>query len=136
MAHGSHHRKRSLARITAWILLALGILALVVASLHFAYAAYESSNCLKPTATDPVSGETVRRTPIDTDECRLIISRTEDRQRIDAAIAIFSIALVLAAAVRLSRAHRNTKRILLAAEATVVVVLAVTYGMLWLSSSH
>jgi hypothetical protein len=118
----SHRKKRSLTRIAAWIVLAVGIVAFAGAATQFVYLAYESGDCYEADTTDHFTGEPIRRAPIHTDECRLVISRSEDHQRIDAAIAILAIVVMSGAAVRLSKASRRTKRVVLMVEVAVVAV--------------
>ncbi len=122
MGHVSHHKKRSLTKAAAQIVLVLGALAFASSALHFAYTAYESSDCYNATKTDPFSGEPVRRSPVDSDECRLVLATSEQHQRFDAAIAVLAIVVGTGAAVRLSNSRRRTKRVVLVVELAVVAV--------------
>ena len=121
MGHVSHRGKRALAKTAARIVLVLGILAIAGAVTHFAYLAYESRDCFTAT-TDADTGLPQRRVPVDSGDCRQILSRGEDHQRIDAAIALLAIVIVIGAAVRLSNASRRTRRVVLMLEIAVVAV--------------
>jgi hypothetical protein len=121
MGHGSHHKKSSVPRRAARIALILGILAFVGATLHFIFTAYESSECYT-SSTDPETGQPQRQKPVDSGECRMIISETESHQRVDATIALVAIVFVVGGAVRLSNANRRTRRLMLIAEVAVVVI--------------
>lgn len=121
MGHGSRHRKNSVPRRAARIALILGTLAFVGAAIHFSYSAYESGQCYT-SSTDAETGLPQREMPIKSDDCRLILSRSENHQRIDAAIAMLAILVVIGAAVRLSNASRRTRRLLLIAEVALVAV--------------
>lgn len=94
------------------------------AILHFSYTAYESGQCYTADG-DSFSPETQPRIPIDSDDCRAILARTEQYQRTDATIAVLAVILIIGASVRLSKASHRTKRVVLVAEVAVVAVGAV-----------
>ncbi len=128
MGHASHHREHLLTRPAARVVVVLAALIFAGAVVHFAVTAYESRNCFTP-STDAVTGEPQRQQPIDSDDCRLVLSRSEDRQRTDATIAVLAIAVVIGAAVRLSKASRRTRRVVLVVE-IIVLVLGAVYMIL------
>jgi hypothetical protein len=128
MGQVSHRTRRSATKTAARIALALGTLAFVGVALHFGYAAHESAGCYQA-STDIFTGEPQREVPIESEECRLILSHNEEHQRVDAAIAMLAIVIVSGAAVRLSSASRRTRRIVLMVE-VVVVALGIVYTIL------
>lgn len=128
MGHGSRHRKNSGPRKAARIALFFGILTFTGAVIDFAYFAYKSGQCYTA-STDVETGEPQRQKPVDSDDCRLIISHSEDHQRMAATIAILAVVIATGAAVRLSNASRRTRRMLLVVEVAVVAV-GVVYTIL------
>lgn len=120
MGHVSHHKEHLLTRPAARIVVVLTAVIFAGAALHFAYTAYESSQCY--TGTDYFSTEPQSRQAVDSDECRLILSHSEEHQRIDASVAMLAILVAIGAAVRLSNASRRTRRVVLVVEIAVVVV--------------
>ena len=122
MGDARHHKRRSPARTAARVVLVLAALTFGGAICHFSYIAYESSQCYTADASDPFSTETQPRRPIDSGNCRAILASTEEHQRTDAAIAILAVVLMIGAAVRLSKASRRTRRLVLVAEIAVVTV--------------
>jgi predicted nucleic acid-binding Zn ribbon protein len=124
MGHESHRRKRSLRKTAARIVLVLGILAFAGAVAHFTYLAYESGDCFTAN-TDADTGMPDRRVPVDSEECRLILSHNEDHQRVDAAIAMLAIVILIGSVVRLSNASRRTRRIVFMVEVALIAVGAV-----------
>ena len=133
MGHVSHRSHRALTRAMARIALVLAALTFAGAVIHFSYIAYESSQCYTEVSDDPLSHESRDREPVDSDECRLILASSEERQRIDAAIAVLAIVVGSGAAVRLSSASRHTQRVILLAE-VIVVAVGVVYTVLLASA--
>ena len=129
MGHVSRRKERSLTRIAARILLVLGIAAGVGAILDFAYSAYRTSLCYETNAGE-YSDSIAPRVPVDSNECRLTISRGDVRQRRDAVIAILAIVVGIGAAVRLSSASHRTRRLVLVAEVVAVAVGAIYFALL------
>ena len=121
MGHASHHKRPSLTRTAARIVLVLAAVTFGGAVVHFSYTAYESGQCYTADA-DPISTQTHPRRPLDSGDCRWIIASSEEHQRTDAAIAILAVVLMIGAAVRLSKASRRTRRFVLVAEITVVTI--------------
>ena len=121
MGRVSHRGKRALTKTAARIALVLGIVVFAGTVSHFTYLAYESRDCFSVT-TDADTGLPQRRVPVDSDDCRLILSRNEEHQRTDAATAMLAIVIVIGAAVRLSNASRRTRRVVLMVEIAVVAV--------------
>ncbi len=121
MGHVSQRAKHSRTRAAARTVLVLGIVAFAGAVLNFALNAYVSTDCFTPSAQYD-SGAPGRRDAIDSDECRQIILRRDEHQRVDAAIAILAIMVVIGGAVRVSKASRRTRKVILVAEVAVVVV--------------
>lgn len=128
MDHASRHRHRSRSKSAARIVLVLGMLVFVGVAVHFAYAAHESAECYRASA-DAFTGEPEREVPVDSAECRLILSHNEQHQRVDAIIAMLAIVILAGAGVRLSKASRRTRRIVLMVE-VVVVALGIVYTIL------
>ena len=95
---------------------------------HFSYTAYESSQCYTADAGS-YSTEPQPRRPVDSGDCREILASAEQHQRTDAVIAVLAVMLIVGAAVRLSKASRRTKRVVLVAE-VVVVAIGVIYTIL------
>ena len=128
MGHGTHRKRRSLTRTMARIVLVLAAVTLGIAILHFSYTAYESGQCYTGSA-GLFSTEPPPREPIDSDDCRQILASSDEHQRTDAAIAVLAVVLMTGAAVRLSKASRRTRRLVLVAE-IAVVTLGVVYTVL------
>jgi hypothetical protein len=128
MAHGSHHKRRSASKAAARVVLVLAAVIFGGAIFHFSYTAYESGQCFT-TDADSISTETRPRRPIDSGDCRSIIASSENHQRSDAAIALLAVVLMIGAGVRLSKASRRTRRLVLVAE-IAVVTLGVVYTVL------
>lgn len=133
MGHVSHSKKHLLTRPAARIVLVLAALLFTGAALHFAFTAYETSECT--TGIDYFSTEQQSQGTVDSDHCRFILSVSEEHQRTAAAIAVLAIIVGIGAAVRLSNASRHTRRIVLAIE-VVVVALGVFYTILLASVLH
>jgi predicted nucleic acid-binding Zn ribbon protein len=119
-----HHRPHLLTRPAARVVVVLAAVIFTGAAVHFAVTAYEARDCFT-TASDVSSGEPQRRQPVESDDCRQVLSRSEDRQRTDATIAILAVAVGIGAAVRLSKASRRTRRVILVVEIVVLGVGAV-----------
>jgi hypothetical protein len=122
MGRLSHRRQRALTRTAARIALVLGALTFAGAVVHFSYTAYESSQCYTAAGDYSTSQGPQRMQVVDSAECRLILAKSEEHQRIDAAIAILVIVVWIGAAVRLSNTRRRTRRAILIVEVAVVAV--------------
>jgi hypothetical protein len=122
MGHVNHRKKRALTRAAARVALVLGIAGFLRTMLDFAVKAYSSSNCFTPSAYYD-SGVPMRRDAVDSDQCRLLILERDERQRIDATIAILAVIAVIGAAVRLSTASRRARRAALMVEIAVAVAI-------------
>ena len=132
MAHVRHHREHLLTRPAARVVVVLAALIFAGAAVHFAVTAYQSRQCFAPADVAGSSQEQQRYQPVDSDDCRLILSRSEDRQRTDATIAVLAIAVGIGGTVRLSKASRRTRRVVLVVE-IIVLVLGAVYMVLLIS---
>jgi hypothetical protein len=133
VGHLSHRRQRALTKTAARIALILGIVAFAAAVIHFSYNAYESTPCYTGDAGGGLSQESRGMRPVDSGDCRLILASSEEHQRIDAAIAVLAIIVVIGGSVRLSNASRRTRRVVLIAE-VIVVAVGIVYAVLLTSA--
>jgi len=128
MGHMSRQKRRSPARTAARIGLVLAAVTFGGAIFHFSYTAYESGQCYTANS-DSLSTEMRPRKAIDSDDCRRILASSEEHQRTDAAIAVLAVMLMIGAAVRLSKASRRTRKLVLVAE-IVAVAIGIVYTIL------
>jgi hypothetical protein len=94
----------------------------------FIYLAHVQAIC-SPTNSDILSPE-AWWTP-DIEDCTMGRSTIEQYQRFDALVIISGVMIVLGAWVVLSRARRRTKRLIIAGELSVVVLVIVYAALLY-----
>ena len=135
MGHGSRHKRRSLCReLRRELCWCLAVVTFGGAIFHFSYTAYESSQCYTADSTESFSTEShaAKAQSIRTTAARSLPA-AKTISGLDAAIAVLAIVLIVGAAVRLSKASRRTRRLVLVAEVAVVTI-GVVYTILLASA--
>lgn len=137
MHKGRHHRHHHLSRAerkAVRVVQILAILLCMVAIADFAYMAYQTSDCFTDNA-DPITAEAAPRVAVDSGDCRAEITRRDSHMRFDGLGVLLTVALLLGSGVALSHLRHGTKKLVLGAEAAVVVLI-VAYSLLWIYSWH
>lgn len=122
MRHPNHSEEHWLTRTGARVLLVAAAVMFAGAVVHFAFTAFESRQCYTESPDTSLSQDQRRLATVNSNDCRRILASSEQHQRTDAAIAILAIIVAIGAAIRLSKATRQTKRVVLAIEIAVVAV--------------